>query len=50
MLFEDSVATANYNSEERVCGGSQGLEWGDNKEIKRAMTDVKDNKNKVEDP
>lgn len=49
-LLEDDVVITNYDSEERFFGGSQDLNWGDDKEIEKAMTDVKDNKDKVEDP
>ena len=49
-LLEDSVATPDCDSEERFYGGTQGLDWDDNKKIEEAVADIKDNKNKAKDP
>ena len=49
-LLEDGITTANYDLKGKLCEGSQGLDWGDDKEIIEAVADVKDDKDKVEDP
>lgn len=48
-LLENGAVTANYDLEGRLCGGSQNLDWGDNKKIEEAVADAKDNKNKAKD-
>lgn len=49
-FFEDDAATANYELGKRLCGESQGLNWSNNREIGEAVADVKENKNKAENP
>ena len=49
-LLENSAVTANYDLEGRLCGRFQDLNCRDDKKIREAMANVKDNKDKVEDP
>lgn len=49
-LLENGVATTNYDLERGLCGGSQGLDWGDNKKIEEAVVDTKDDEDKAKDP
>ena len=49
-LLEDSVATANYDLEGKLYEKFQDLNWGDNRKIEEAMTNVKDDKDEVKDP
>lgn len=48
-LLEDDIAITNYDSKGRFCEKSQGLNWGDNREIEEALADAEDNKDKAED-
>ena len=49
-LLEDGATTTNYDSEGRLCRESQGLDWGDDKEIEEVVADARDDKDKAEDP
>lgn len=42
-FLKDGAATANYDLEGRLFGGSKGWDWGDNKEIEEILAIAKDN-------
>lgn len=48
-LIQNDAATANYNSEEKLCKEFRDLDWDNNREIEEAMAEVKDDKNETKD-
>lgn len=49
-LLKDGAIIADYDLQGRLCGGSQNLDWDDNRRIQEAIANLKDNEDKVKDP
>ena len=47
-LLKDDVVTIDYDSEKKLCGRFQSLDWGDNRKIEKAVAGTENKKDKVE--
>lgn len=48
-LLKDGVSNAQYDLEEKLCGGCANLDWSDSAKIEEAMTIIEDDKDEIED-